>query len=292
MKHAAGTTREYEIMSPASGAAKSGGYPLRLFSVPIRACALVFLLFAVTLGAARSEDRDIAKARAAERKSFTDAEIVEGFLKTTFGAEFDLAGRTDRIRKYDGPVRVFVESRVKPDRRAEVAKVVADLRSRVKNLDIAMTDKRERAQVVVRLVRDRDLLRAIRAAFGRDQARRIQRSLEPQCLSGFRKDDNYRILNSNVILVADAGDFIFYDCAYEELLQSLGPINDDETVPWTMFNDDVQMGFFDIYDQYILNILYDPRVRPGMTREEVRALLPQILPSVREWVARVNNLKP
>ena len=33
-----------------------------------------------------------------------------------------------------------------------------------------------------------------------------------------------------------------------------------------MFNDDVQMGFFGLYDQYLLNILYDPRIRAGMTR--------------------------
>ena len=77
-------------------------------------------------------------------------------------------------------------------------------------------------------------------------------------------------MRSDVILVADAGDFIFYDCVYEELLQALGPINDDSTVPWTMFNDNVQMGFFGVYDQYILNILYHPRIRPGMTRAEVR----------------------
>jgi hypothetical protein len=63
-------------------------------------------------------------------------------------------------------------------------------------------------------------------------------------------------------------------------------------VRWTMFNDDVQMGFFDVYDQYILNILYHPRVRAGMTREEVRALLPEIMPEVRAWVAKVNNLVP
>ncbi len=66
---------------------------------------------------------------------------------------------------------------------------------------------------------------------------------------------------------------MFYDCLYEELLQALGPINDDKTVPWTMFNDDVQMGFFDLYDQYLLNILYDRRVRPGMTRNQVREQL-------------------
>ena len=93
-----------------------------------------------------------------------------------------------------------------------------------------------------------------------------------------------------MIVVADAGDFIFYDCVYEELLQALGPINDTNLVPWTMFNDNVQMGFFDIYDQYILNVLYDPRVQPGMDSDEVRAVLPQIMPTVRAWVARINDL--
>jgi hypothetical protein len=141
-------------------------------------------------------------------------------------------------------------------------------------------------------VRNRDLAKTIRAFYGRDRARRIERSLEPQCLSGFGKDERYRIVHSDVILVVDAGEFIFYDCVYEELLQALGPINDDASVPWTMFNDDVQKGFFDVYDQYLLNILYDPRILPGMTREEVRAVLPQVLPSVRAFVARVNGLEP
>jgi hypothetical protein len=92
--------------------------------------------------------------------------------------------------------------------------------------------------------------------------------------------------------VVDAGDFIFYDCVYEELLQALGPINDDDSVPWTMFNDKVQKGFFDIYDQYILNLLYHPRVRPGMAAPQLRELLPNILPEVRAWIAEVNGLKP
>ena len=146
--------------------------------------------------------------------------------------------------------------------------------------------------MLVTLVRDRDLERTIRAFYGRDRARQIQSSLEPQCLSGFQKDDQYRIVRADVILVVDAGEFVFYDCVYEELLQALGPINDDSSVPWTMFNDNVQMGFFGLYDQYLLNILYDPRIRPGMTREEVRALLPQVLPSARAFVARANALAP
>ena len=91
-----------------------------------------------------------------------------------------------------------------------------------------------------------------------------------------------------MILPVDAGDFTFYDCAYEELLQALGAINDDRSVPWTMFNDDVQMGFFDVYDQYLLNILYDPRIRPGMTKDEVNAVLPEVLPTARKWLNDAN----
>jgi hypothetical protein len=55
-----------------------------------------------------------------------------------------------------------------------------------------------------------------------------------------------------------------------------------------MFNDDVQMGFFDVYDQYLLNILYDPRIRPGMTKDEVNQLLPDVLAAARSWVTNAN----
>lgn len=242
------------------------------------------------LQTAHAQTAQIAKNKAAERKTFTDQQIIDGFFKIVFGAEFHVAGRTDRIRKYDVPVRIYVDSRAKPDRRSQISAVVADIREKIRGLDIAVVKRRKDANITITLVRDRDIEKTIRSFYGRDRARTILQSLEPQCLSGFRKDDFFRIQKSDVIIVTDAGDFIFYDCAYEEILQSLGPINDDSSLPWTMFNDDVQMGFFDIYDQYLLNILYDPRIRPGMSAEEVRQLLPQILPDVRAWVATINNL--
>ncbi|TYO62464.1 DUF2927 domain-containing protein [Bradyrhizobium hipponense] len=231
----------------------------------------------------------IAARQRAEKKSFTDGEIVEGFLKTAFGAEYHLAGRVDRIRKFDGPVRVFADGD-RADRKAQLAKVVADIGKRVQHLDIAMIDSSEAANLRVKLVRDRDLFRTISSFYGAEKAREIRTSLDPQCLSGFRKNDNFEIEHSDVILTVDNGDFVFLDCAYEELLQSLGPINDTTSVPWTMFNDNVSMGYFDVYDQYILNLLYDPRIKAGMTVQEVRALLPEVLVDVRAWVKRVNDL--
>jgi hypothetical protein len=239
--------------------------------------------------AASAETSAIAARQRAEKKDFTDEEITDGFFKTAFGAEYHLAGRVDRIRKYETPVRVFSDGG-RPDRKAQLAKVVADIGQRVAHLDIGMAESSDSANVLVKLVRDRDLNRTITNFYGSERAREIRTSLDPQCLSGFRKNEQYEIEHSDVILTIDNGDFVFLDCAYEELLQSLGPINDTATVPWTMFNDNVSMGFFDVYDQYILNLLYDPRVRAGMTVAEVKAVLPDVLTDVRAWVKKVNNL--
>jgi hypothetical protein len=256
---------------------------------------LAAALAAVTLGAlfsppaACGEIPSVVSRQRSEKKTFTDSEIVEGFFKTAFGAEYHLAGRVDRIRKYDGPVRVFADGN-RADRKVQLAKIVADIGARVRHLDIAMTEKSDEANVLVKLVRDRDLNRTITTFYGRERAREIRTSLDPQCLSGFRKNEQYEIEHSDVILTVDNGDFVFFDCAYEELLQSLGPINDTSSVPWTMFNDNVSMGFFDVYDQYILNVLYDPRIKAGMTVQDVKAVLPDVLGDVRTWVRKVNNL--
>ena len=237
---------------------------------------------------ARAEDPGISSRRAAERTDFTNDEIREGFFKIAFGAELQLDKPAGRVRKFDEPVRIYVETASGPDRRGEITRVVADIGARVNHLDIAVTNDRSTANFVVRLVSERKLKSTIRSLYGNGTARRIQKALSPECLSGIGKDERFRIRRAEVILPVDAGDFTFYDCAYEELLQALGAINDDASVPWTMFNDDVQMGFFDVYDQYLLNILYDPRISAGMTKDEVDAVLPAILSSARTWVHDVN----
>jgi len=238
---------------------------------------------------ANAENPDISSRRASERTDFTNEEIRDGFFKIAFSAELQLDTPAEKVRKFDEPVRIFVMNLGGRDRRAEIAAVVADIRAHVNHLDVAVTNDRREANFLVRLVPERKVDRTIRALYGNDKAKKIQQSLDPVCLSGIGKDERFRIRRAEVILPVDAKEFTFYDCAYEELLQALGAINDDRSVPWTMFNDEVQMGFFDIYDQYLLNILYDPRIRPGMTKDEVNAVLPEVLSTARAWVRDVNS---
>ena len=254
------------------------------------AAALVIACFAPP--AAQAEDPAISARRSVERKVFSDSEITEGFFRTAFGAELAVGGEPNRIRKFGTPVRVFVDGRSDPDRSAQVREVVETIRASIQYLDIAIVNDRDAANMVVTLVDDKDLPLTIRRFFGRAQAREIEIALTPQCLSSFRKNEAYRIVQADVFLVADVGDFVFYDCVYEEMLQALGPINDTDQVPWTMFNDQVRMGFFDVYDQYLLNILYHPRIKPGMDTDQVRALFPEVLADVKAFIARQNHLVP
>ena len=254
--------------------------------------ALAIALAGICSDPAGAENPDISNRRASERRDFTNDEIKDGFFKIALNAELQFGAPVQRVRKFDEPIRIFVDSKGSPDRRPEIAAIIADIRAHVNHLDVAVTNDRQAANFFVMLVAEHDLNQTIRARYGNGKATRIQQSLNPQCLSGIGKDKRYHIRRAEVILPVDAGEFTFYDCAYEELLQALGAINDDRSVPWTMFNDDVQMGFFDLYDQYLLNLLYHSRMRPGMTRDEARAVVAEILPDVRAFVAQANDLKP
>ena len=279
----------YESSSMRRSAVK--WFPPTLTAPPRVAIAIissVAIIFAVTcVGAARAENSDIgSNQRDFERADFTNEEIKDGFFKVAFRAELQVGPPAQKIRKFDEPVRIFLVDQALPDRRGEVADIVADISSRIDHLDLKFTSHRGNANFIVMLVRNHDVANIIRMRYGDTQAKRIRRSLNPQCLSGIAKDGLYRIRKAEVILPVDVGDFGFRDCAYEELLQALGAINDDSSVPWTMFNDDVQMGFFDVYDQYLLNILYDPRIRAGMSKAEVSSRFSEVLLSVRTWVTQ------
>src|SRR5215217_7631689 len=92
---------------------------------PANCAMLLFTLIVLTAAApASGEDAEVAYRRSIERRTFSDAEIIDGFFKVTFGAEFHVAGGVDRIRKYEGPVRVFIDNRATPDRTQQVEAAV------------------------------------------------------------------------------------------------------------------------------------------------------------------------
>ena len=65
-------------------------------------------------------------------------------------------------------------------------------------------------------------------------------------------------------------------CVHEEMAQSMGLPNDSMEARPSLFNDGKEFALLTQHDEALLRMLYDRRLRPGMTIDEARPLLPGI----------------
>lgn len=65
-------------------------------------------------------------------------------------------------------------------------------------------------------------------------------------------------------------------CIQEELAQTMGLANDSPDARHSIFNDDERYATLTWHDRALLRMLYDPRLRPGITRAQIAPLLPGI----------------
>jgi len=65
-------------------------------------------------------------------------------------------------------------------------------------------------------------------------------------------------------------------CMHEELAQGMGLANDSPRARPSIFNDNEEFAYLTRHDELLLQILYDARLRPGMTEAEVRPIVLQI----------------
>lgn len=151
---------------------ESAGTACLIRKLTLAALALIALA-GLAVSPAKAENPDISSRRASARTDFTNDEIKDGFFKIAFGAELQLDKPAERVRKFDEPIRIFVEGHGLPDRRPQIAAIVDDIRAHVNHLDVAITNDRREANFVVRLVADRNLDRTIRTLYGKDRAKQI-----------------------------------------------------------------------------------------------------------------------
>ncbi|MBZ4021575.1 hypothetical protein CKO11_03770, partial [Rhodobacter sp. TJ_12] len=65
-------------------------------------------------------------------------------------------------------------------------------------------------------------------------------------------------------------------CVHEELAQGMGLANDYPHARPSIFNDDEEFALLTRHDELLLRMLYDPRLRPGMTEAEARPIITTI----------------
>jgi hypothetical protein len=75
------------------------------------------------------------------------------------------------------------------------------------------------------------------------------------------------------VIRAEHPDLLRLSCMHEEIAQGLGLANDSPAARPSIFNDDEEFALLTRQDELMLKMLYDPRLRPGMTLTEARPII-------------------
>lgn len=197
-------------------------------------------------------------------------ELARGFFLAVFGLEYGHHVDAQKVKRYTAPVRFHVTDLSGTGREGEARAFLASLPSRIGNFRAAVVSDINRANFEVFLVRSVDFRAVVEKELRADAI-----AMGARCLVGVTTV-NGRIERSTAVIVAD-DDYLFPRCLVEEVLQGLGPMNDDDRLVHSVFNDSSHFTSFTDFDRALMNVLYHPMIRPGMTGSEVQATLPAVL---------------
>ena len=223
------------------------------------------------------------------------AELERNFARIALSSEYRLGGSGMRadgapglLRRWTEPVRLEFRfgSSVPESQRARDRAAIADYAARLQGITghpvgLAATDPN-----VLVLVMAADELRALGPVLARDApdmsagARRAIMRMRPDilCLAVARPHADPRRGHRGAIVVvrAEHPPRLRRSCIEEELAQVMGLPDDSPAARPSIFNDDEEFGVLTRHDEALLRMLYDPRLRPGMTPAELAPLLPAV----------------
>lgn len=211
-------------------------------------------------------------------------------LRDEYGADGRHAGADGvpaPLRRWQQPVRLQLEfgaSASQPLRNSVTGEVAAyaDRLSRVSghrigmaanggNFTILVLTEDERLQVTPRL---REMMPDIPAG----DAEMI-RDLDPEntCIVlAYSQQGSASYARAVALIRAELPSLLRTSCLHEEIAQGLGLANDNLHVRPSIFNDDEEFALLTRHDELLLQILYDPRLRPGMTEAEAGPIVRRI----------------
>jgi hypothetical protein len=207
---------------------------------------------------------------------FTTAELERGFFALAFGSDLRIGARPRGIRRFDHPIRAHVVGEGSIDRKIAMSRVIGDYAREVPALQFTESTAAD-ADIELRLIDEKNFPSALEAAFGAKIAKAFVARTDPQCMTSVKSTADGAIVHSVSFIIVDKGDDVFLDCAYHELLHAFGLSNHDQRNRWTTLNQKRMVGYLTVYDRSLLTLLYDDRIKPGMTARQVHALLPRLI---------------
>ncbi|WP_347310417.1 DUF2927 domain-containing protein [Defluviimonas sp. SAOS-178_SWC] len=222
---------------------------------------------------------------------FTARDLAENFIRIAFYDEFaERDGQLiqqsveNRLHRWQEPIRLDVEfgSSIPADQRArdraEIAAYVMRLSS-LTGLPMRMSGWRPNHSVLILNSDERKTAAARIAALAPATGAAAIRSVtdmapETYCtVFSFTPGRTATYTRAITVIRGELPERMRLACIHEELAQSLGLVADYPRARPSIFNDNEEFALLTRQDEMMLKMLYDPRLRPGMTLNEARPIV-------------------
>lgn len=221
-------------------------------------------------------------------------QLAESFLRVALYDEFQVtpggyvARETEsRLRRWSVPVRVGlrfgagVPAPRRATERARVASYLARL-ARITGHPIGLADGAANFLVYIVSEDERRALGAEFAAampgFTAAEVRAFtQMPASTYCqVSVMSQPGTSTYTRALAVIRYEHPELMHLACLHEEIAQGLGLPNDSPRARPSIFNDDQEFALLTPLDEAMLAMLYDPRLRPGMTPAEARPVVERL----------------
>ena len=225
---------------------------------------------------------------------FTDEMLARNFLRVALFTEYApgqgiRSSQTEsRIKRWGGPIRLSVQfgDSVPPDQRAQDRNAVLSFARRLSRLTgVPISEAQGSAGTMNVLFVNEAERRALgptlsRLYPGMDPATRRDLLTLPRdvyCVAvAFARGGSDQTSGALIIIRDEHPDLLRLACIHEEMSQAMGLANDSPQARPSIFNDDEEFALLTTHDEYLLQMLYDPRFRPGMTLAEAEPVARQV----------------
>ncbi|KIT15847.1 DUF2927 domain-containing protein [Jannaschia aquimarina] len=223
---------------------------------------------------------------------FGAAQLARNFERIALFSEYtQIGGRyvaqqsRAKLRRWPGPVRVqlhFGESVDPATRRTDRLRVesyLARLR-RATNHPIRLVDEGGNYHVfVASLDEQRELgpqISRVEPGLSRTTIREITslgRNTYCAVYASSTSDRPNAYVSAIALIRSEHPDLMRLSCYHEEIAQGLGLANDSPVARPSIFNDDEEFALLTRHDEELLGMLYDSRLRIGMTAEQAAPII-------------------
>ncbi|MCA0274152.1 MAG: DUF2927 domain-containing protein [Proteobacteria bacterium] len=222
---------------------------------------------------------------------FTTRDLVENFIAIAFYDEFTetngalvAGGGESTLHRWQAPMRVALSfgASVPEDQQTADRAALGEFTRRLARITghpVVLTDRNPNHTVFILNPEERAGAGAlIRAAAPQTSAAAIRSVEEMQpdiyCTAfTFTTGKGAVIDRAASVIRAELTPKLRALCIHEELAQSMGLINDSPRARPSIFNDNEEFALLTRQDELMLKMLYDPRLRPGMTLAEARPIV-------------------